>query len=121
MPNPFTHVELATNDVDKAKAFYGQLFNWQLQDIPMNEGFTYTMINVGTGTGGGMMKQMMPGGASAWMPYIAVDDIHASTAKAQSLGAKLCKEVTEVMDHGWLSIFTDPTGAAFGLWQEKKK
>ena len=38
MANPFVHVELATTDYDKAKSFYGQLFNWKLQDMPMGNG-----------------------------------------------------------------------------------
>ena len=28
MANPFVHVELMTGDVDKAKAFYEALFDW---------------------------------------------------------------------------------------------
>ena len=56
MANPFVHVELATTDIDKAKAFYTSLFGWQLQDMDMGGGTSYTMINVGEGTGGGMMK-----------------------------------------------------------------
>ena len=56
MANPFVHVELHTKDLAKAKAFYGQLFGWQLQDMPMpGGGGNYTMIGVGEGTGGGMM------------------------------------------------------------------
>ena len=120
MGNPFVHVELNTTDVDKAKAFYGKLFDWTLEDVPMEE-FTYTMIKVGKGTGGGMMKQLMPGAPSSWLSYVEVDDISASTKKAQSLGAKIMKDVTEVMGMGWLSIIVDPTGAMFGLWQTKTK
>ncbi|MCH7535002.1 MAG: VOC family protein, partial [Bacteroidetes bacterium] len=30
MPNPFCHIELQTNDTDKAKDFYSQLFDWKL-------------------------------------------------------------------------------------------
>ena len=41
-------------------------------------------------------------------------------SKARSLGAKVMKDVTEVMGAGWLSIIVDPTGAALGLWQPKK-
>ncbi len=83
--------------------------------------YTYTMISVGEGTGGGMMKQMIPGAPSAWMAYVLVDDIKAATQKAQSLGAKVMKDVTEVMDMGWLSIIVDPTGAMLGLWKPKAK
>lgn len=50
---------------------------------------------------------------------ILVDDISASTAKAQTLGATIVKEVTEVPDMGWFSVMVDPTGAAFGPWQAK--
>lgn len=118
MANAFVHVELNTTDVQKAKAFYGKLFDWQLEDVPMGDS-AYTMIKVGGGTGGGMMKHPVPGAPSAWLAYVLVDDIHAATAKAKSLGAKIMTDVTEVMGMGWLSILIDPTGAALGLWQAK--
>ena len=118
MPNPFVHLELNSTDLEKSKAFYGKLFEWTLEDVPMGD-LDYTMIKVGKGTGGGMMKQLIPGAGSAWLPYVAVDDIKASTSKAQSLGAKVMKDVTEVMGMGWLSIIVDPTGAMLGLWQTK--
>src|SRR5690242_351761 len=55
MANPFVHVELNTTDTAAAKAFYGKLFDWHLEDMPMPNG-TYTMIKVGEGTGGGIVK-----------------------------------------------------------------
>ena len=121
MGNPFVHAELNTTDVDKAKAFYQKLFDWKLEDLPAVDGMAYTTIGVGEGTGGGIMKQMIPGAASDWMPYVAVTDIKASTARAKSLGATVLRDVTEVMDMGWLSILKDPTGALIGLWQTKSK
>jgi predicted enzyme related to lactoylglutathione lyase len=120
VPNPFCHVELNTTDVNKAKAFYTKLFDWKLEDIPMPDG-SYTMIGVGEGTGGGLMKNPMPGVPSFWLAYVLVDDIAAATAKAKSLGATVVKDVTEVMGAGWLSIIADPTGAALGFWKPKAK
>lgn len=120
MANPFVHVELNTSDVAKAKGFYGKLFDWKLEDVPMESG-SYTMIGVGDGTGGGMMKHPMPGARSMWLAYVLVDDIEASTKKAKSLGATVMKEVTEVMGMGWLSIIVDPTGAMLGMWKAKGK
>ena len=61
MANPFAHVELTTPDTGKAKTFYGALFDWKLDDMEMAPGFTYTMIRVGEGTGGGMMKNSRTG------------------------------------------------------------
>jgi len=119
MANPFVHVELTTTDLSKAKEFYGALFDWKLQDMDMGPMGTYTTIGVGGGTGGGMMTQPMPGQPSFWLAYVNVDDIHAATAKAKSLGAKIVRDVTEVPNMGWLSILMDPTGAGLGLWQPK--
>jgi hypothetical protein len=118
MANPFVHIELNSTDVTRAKAFYGKLFGWKLKDVPMPD-FTYTTIDVGKGTGGGMMPQLMPDTPSFWLPYVVVDDIDAATKKAKQLGAKVMKDVTSVMEMGWLSIITDPTGAIFGLWEAK--
>ena len=57
---------------------------------------------------------------SFWLTYVEADDIAAATEKARSLGATVVKDVTEVMGMGWLSIIVDPTGAALGLWKNKK-
>ena len=119
MSNPFVHVELMSNDVGQAKSFYGKLFDWKFEDMPMGD-LDYTMIRVGEGTGGGLMKNPIPGASSSWLAYVLVGDIKAATSKARSLGANVMKDVTEVPGAGWLSIITDPTGAMLGLWQPKK-
>jgi predicted enzyme related to lactoylglutathione lyase len=119
MANSFVHVELSTTDPAKAKGFYGQLFSWKMEDMQMGPDMTYTMIQPGEGAGGGLMKQLMPNAPSAWLVYVDVDDVKAATAKAQSLGATVMKDVTEVPNMGWFSIIVDPTGAPLGLWQAK--
>jgi len=118
MANPFVHVELSTTDLPKARTFYGRLFDWRLEDVPVGN-MTYTMIKVGEGTGGGMMASPVPGMPSAWLAYVQVEDVGASTQKAKSLGAKVLKDVTEVPGAGWFSVIVDPTGAALGLWKPK--
>ena len=121
MAHPFVHMELNTTDPDKAKSFYTKMFDWQLEDMPMGPSGTYTMIKPGEGPGGGLLKNPMPGVPSMWMVYVDVDDIKTATAKAKTLGAKVEKDVTEVPTMGWFSILSDPTGAAFALWQSAKR
>jgi predicted enzyme related to lactoylglutathione lyase len=120
MANPFVHVELNTNDVGKAKGFYSKLFDWKMEDMKMDAG-TYTIISVGEGTGGGLMKNPILNAPSFWLSYVVVDDVDAATKKAKSLGATVMKDVTEVPDMGWFSIITDPTGAMLGLWKAKPR
>jgi uncharacterized protein len=121
MANPFVHIELHTGDLAKAKDFYGSLFDWKLVDTPLPDGSSYTLINVGEGTGGGMMTSPSSGVPPHWMAYVGVDDIVASTAKAKSLGATVVQDVMDVADYGQMSVIVDPTGATIALWQGKTK
>ena len=119
MGNAFVHVELHTNDLAKAKQFYGKLFDWKVQDMPMPGGGSYTMIDVGGGTGGGMMTNQAPGTPPHWRAYVGVDDVRAATKKAKDLGAKVVADVMEVGEYGTMSVITDPTGATIAMWQPK--
>jgi predicted enzyme related to lactoylglutathione lyase len=119
MANPFVHMELMSTDVGKAKNFYGKLFDWKLEDMPM-EDMTYTMIRVGEGPGGGLMKNPIPGAPTMWVAYVLVDDLTAATRKAKSLGASVMKEATVVKDAGSFVIVKDPTGGMLGLWEARK-
>jgi uncharacterized protein len=119
MANSFVHIELNSTDPEKAKAFYGGLFSgWKLEEMPMADG-DYTLIRIGDSTAGGIMKHPMPGQPSIWLPYVAVEDLAAQTAKAQALGGKLIRDITDVPGMGSFSIILDPTGAAIALWKPK--
>lgn len=118
MGNGFCHVELSTSDLKAAREFYGQMFDWQIQEFPGGEQ-PYFLVNTGSEPGGGMMGLPMPGVPVAWTMYILVEDLDAACAKALDLGGKLLKERTPVTDMGWFAIISDPQGACFGLWQAK--
>ncbi|HEY1959409.1 MAG TPA: VOC family protein [Polyangiaceae bacterium] len=121
MANPFVHIELAADDVDAAKKFYGSVFDWKLKDSDMGGGMTYTMLNVGKGTGGGMMKKHMSGQPTAWLPYVEVADVDASLSKARAAGANVVVERTEIgQGMGAFGVIVDPQGASLGLWEARK-
>ena len=115
--NPFIHVELTTKNIEKSKKFYGKLFDWQFETVPVGSSDTYTLIKVGGGTGGGMFQ--MEDAPPMWLSYVLVDDIKQTTEKAKVLGAKIYRENHEVPGMGWLSILSDPEGAMLALWQPK--
>jgi len=123
MSNPFTYAELHTQDPAAAKAFYGRLFDWKMEDHENPQG-TYTEIAPGEGFPAGMLKAAAPVAAttstSLWMPYMRVDDVLAATALAKSLGAKPVMEGVEIPE-GVFSTLLDPTGAPFGLFKPSKR
>ena len=117
MANPFVHLELNTPDLGKGKAFYGAMFGWQFQDMDMGAAGVYSTFKPDDGPGGGMVS--MPGGTHAWLPYIGVEEIHAATEKARSLGANVSMDSQEIPNVGWMSMMTDPTGCTIAIFQPK--
>ncbi|HEY3359584.1 MAG TPA: VOC family protein [Polyangia bacterium] len=122
MPNPFVHIELTTGDVKQAKQFYRALFDWKLTDQKMGPGMVYTMIDVGKGTGGGLQAKPMPDAPTGWLPYVEVEDVKKTLAKAEKKGAKILLDYHEIPGGmGSLGIFLDPTGAMLGVWAAAPK
>ena len=113
MPNPFAHIELTTDNLKVAQKFYGKVFAWKLKDMP---GMNYTMIDVGGGTGGGMQLKPMPDAPTGWMPYVQVDDVKATVAKAVKAGATAMLPFQEIGEMGSIGVFADPNGAVIGVW-----
>jgi uncharacterized protein len=117
MANPFVHLELNTSDLAKAKAFYAGLCGWQYQDNDMGPAGIYSTFKPDTGPGGGMFS--IPDAPTGWLAYIGVDDIHAATEKARSLGAQVFVDSQEIPQVGWMSVMNDPTGSRIALFQPK--
>jgi uncharacterized protein len=117
MPNPFAHIELTTDDLKAAQKFYSKVFAWKLSEMP---GMNYTMIDVGGGTGGGMQMKPMPEAPTGWMPYVQVDDVKATVAKATKAGATAMLPYQEIGEMGAIGVFADPNGAVIGVWEAKQ-
>lgn len=108
--------ELDTRDIPAAKAFYGEVFGWEPNDLDM-EGMSYTEWRVGGSAVGGMMPmpEMVPAEVPAhWLVYFAVDDTDAVVAKASTIGANTLVPPTDIPP-GRFSVLSDPDGAVFAV------
>ena len=118
MSNSFVHLELSTDDIAAAKKFYAKVFDWKISASPMPN---YLMIDTGSKeSGGGITPKMMEGQPTAWLPYVTVDDVKKSVAKAEKNGAKVLVPFQSIGDMGAIGVFMDPTGAAIGVWEKGK-
>jgi hypothetical protein len=114
-PGRFVWHDLMTTDAQKSQAFYASLFDWQIQEVPM-QGFTYRMIIAGPGPIGGIVEEKnIP--ASHWMPYLAVPDVDAAAAKLGKLGGSVCVPPTDIPETGRFAVVGDPQGAYFSLYK----
>jgi predicted enzyme related to lactoylglutathione lyase len=113
----FVWFEYTSTQEQKAQGFFGEVFNWKTQTIPMPQG-NYTMIAVGDRTIGGYGTT--PKGApeqAHWLSYLHATDVARSTAKVAKLGGKVLQEPFKVGEVGTMSIVADPHGGVFALWQ----
>jgi predicted enzyme related to lactoylglutathione lyase len=111
----FSWNELVSTDVDASKNFYTSLFGWSA-DAFMG-GPDYTLFKQGETMVGGLMKCPKAGVPSHWLPYVTVDDVDASAARAKSLGAQVVMEPFDVPTVGRIAVLLDPQGAAVGLFK----
>jgi predicted enzyme related to lactoylglutathione lyase len=120
-PGTFCWVELSTTDPEGAKAFYGGLFGWEHEDMPIGEEGVYTMLRIG-GKDVAALQQQQPGQSDAgippnWFSYVSTDDVDAAARRVAEAGGTIHMEPFDVMDSGRMAVAQDPTGGTFGLWQ----
>jgi predicted enzyme related to lactoylglutathione lyase len=112
----FCWVDLGTHDTAGAKAFYGGLLGWELEDRPAGGGETYTLCRLRGRDVAGIHHHDEAEGVG-WASSIAVDDLEATTARARELGAAVLAEPFEVDGAGRTAVLRDPAGAVVSLWQ----
>ena len=104
--------EIMTPDVAASKRFYGEVFGWKFEDMPM-DGFTYTMIKNGeTGVGGMASLDMMPGAPPHWIGTVCVADVDASAKLAVEAGGQVMMPPGDIPGYGRFAVIADPQGAA---------
>ncbi len=106
----FGWYELMTSDTKAAGKFYSEVVGWTTNEMPASEGVEYTTFNVGNAGIAGMLN--LPG-HTAWIGYIAVDDVDAHIEKVLEAGGKLWKPATDVPGMLRFAVMSDPQGAAF--------
>ena len=111
-------VELTTPDLEATERFYDSLFGWSIPATEQSEQFSgYRQAIKGGRPVAGVMPQMEGGPPPAWTTYFAVDDSDAVAGLVAEAGGATIAEPMDVGDLGRMAVFTDPTGAAFGIWQ----
>jgi predicted enzyme related to lactoylglutathione lyase len=113
----FVWQELMTNDTAGAAAFYPKITGWQASPSPHDP--SYTVFRTSSGPIAGLMKQPADthGVPPHWLPYLGSDNVDATVAAAEKLGAKVLHATTEMAGVGRFAVLADPQGAAFGVYR----
>jgi predicted enzyme related to lactoylglutathione lyase len=115
--------ELMTNDIEKAKSFYGTTIGWRFDAFPMAMG-TYWVAMNGDKPAGGLMPlddTAPPGTPPHWFSYLEVDDVDTRIKAITANGGKVLRPPFDVPTVGRIAIVQDPTGAVMGWMTPEKK
>jgi predicted enzyme related to lactoylglutathione lyase len=110
---PVVHWEIEARDPERQKAFYGELFNWNIGD-----GF---IMNIEAGLGGpepgpaGHLRQSDRSGVTL---YVQVRDLRETLDKAVVLGGSVIAEPFDVPGGPTLAGVLDPEGNPLTLVQQ---
>lgn len=112
----FSWNELMTTDVKGAKAFYGELFGWTMQDIKPGS-MDYTMVKLGDTEVAGIMAipASEAGMPPTWGAYVTVTNVDALVPRVEKLGGKVFMPPQDIPDVGRFAVIQDPQGAMLSL------
>lgn len=116
-PNTWGWVELATDDIEGAQRFYGELFGWGWQKSDTSE-LDYWMATLDGRNFAGMYNKsaLMADIPNNWATYFSVADLDATVAEIKAAGGQIVFEPMR-MGPGIGAGVTDPTGAYFVAFQ----
>jgi len=112
MVHNIIHFEIPADDVERAKRFYQELFDWKIESAQGG----YNLITVGEpGPDGGMMQRQVPG--QGITVYINVESVEDYSKKIQSLGGTVVMAKTAVPTMGYFAVILDTEGNALAIWE----
>lgn len=119
------HFEIPAEDLDRAKNFYGSIFGWGLQTMPMAGG-DYTLVMT-TPVDEQTQMPTEPGAINGGMmqrdehtpsPVITIDvDAIDEVLKEIEAGGGTVTPRTALPGMGAFAYFKDPEGNVLGLWE----
>ncbi len=113
----FCWVEALVDAPSAALAFYGKVFGWTSTAREMGAAGEYHHLKrAGGASAGGVMKKKMAG-PSAWLSYVAVDDVDATVKRAARLRGTVLAPATTAPGIGTFAVLQDPTGAVFAVFK----
>jgi uncharacterized protein len=109
-------VDLGTPDVDATAAFYGALFGWEFESAGPDAG-GYGMFTLDGKTVAAVGPLTEEGAKPTWTVYFHTADADATAKAVEQAGGTVRFGPMDIFDQGRMAAFTDPTGAAFAVWQ----
>jgi len=108
---------LITSDPEMGAAFYQALFDYDVFDLPADEGAEHLLLasdNYARASANSLPPNR-PNAHPAWLNYVRVDNMAATVTRLVALGGRVLVEPRLDRHGGQIAVVADPLGAPFGL------
>src|SRR5688572_7374172 len=95
-------IEIGTSDIERTRAFYGELFGWTSESAGDEYGGYVRFLKDGVQVAGCM--SLPEGAPDAWLVYLAVTDARATVDAAGARGSEVFVPAMGVMDLGTMAV-----------------
>jgi len=109
------HFEIPPDDIDRAKKFYTELFNWKIQPYEGQSEYWLIKTSEEKAVEGGMMKRQNP--SQPITNYIDVVCLNEYAEKVKKIGGRIIVSKTPVPGQGYFAVCMDTENNVFGLWE----
>lgn len=118
--NPVAWFEIYVQDMERAKQFYEQVFQFELRELtpPFSgiELLAFPCDQTTYGTTGALVKmEGCPSGGNSTIIYFHCDDCAVEEARAKEAGGSVHRTKMSIGEYGFISLVMDTEGNMIGL------
>jgi len=120
--NPIRWFEIYVQDMERAKAFYSALFDFQFTrlEAPDVEMWAFPSdMNKGGAAGSLVRMNGVPSGGGGTLVYFGSDDCSGPESRAAQAGGRVFRPKMSIGLHGFISLLYDSEGNMIGVHSMK--
>ena len=119
MSNPVVWFEIAAADLERAKKFYSEVFQLEMQYVDMPDSPMYMMGSSAegiAGASGALVKSAdNKPSTSGTIVYFYCDDVAVEASRVEAAGGTLIVPKTSLGEFGFMAMFIDTEGNKVGM------
>ena len=121
MNNPVQWFEISTNDLERAKKFYANVFNLEFQYIEMPDSNMYMFGEPGSsGASGALIESSsIKPSLDGSVVYFSCGDVSKELALVEKEGGNIITHKTDIGDFGFFAHIIDTEGNRIGMHSDK--
>lgn len=109
--------DLMSSDTGKAEQFYGEIFEWEVEEPNEEFGGYRNFTKNGKRVAGLSPAMEEAGPPNIWSVYLHAEDANATVSAVEAAGGSIMVPPMAVGEEGTMMVAVDPAGAVIGFWQ----